>query len=548
MATSVLQTTFASRRTGANRIREASLILIFIVAVLPFLACMSLWLSRWSRILLVRLLGSMGKTLGGDALVCAAMLVVVMLALAFLRTALSPDRFASRMHGRELSQQEAPARDLVTKLARIAGIPPPHLQAVDGTGGLNALSFGLAPATAQIFVTSGMFELFGARELEGVLAHEIAHIANGETRLNSLAAALLFFLKLPAVALARLMRAWARFRGRLQRRGDHEVYYMRFWLFRIPLGSFRAGTSISLFWMLLTYIYFGRWTVPSGVARGSSLQAHALRLLVTLLPFFMLVVAPLLANFVRPILAKGRDLEADADAVLLTGSAEGLLRALTKIQTAGLATAGANPILSHLYFVDPRGGIEAQMPSGNLFGSRPGLAARIEHLQRMGGALSTSMLDQAQLTANMFADRHYRSGTTPEATGAMVDELAFAPPAHTAGRTFRLLAPAQVYELPDLNSRRLESVTAGSLMIGMEFTGNFRQVITSSQNFGYIPRSVHVQELQGLAMDAFEKGSAAAEGIPVPPPPHPGLSRDQKIVVIAFAAAVFVAVLAILAR
>ena len=532
MAPSILQPTFACRRRASNRRREVCLIGIFILAVTPFLLTVSLWLSRWCRILLVRLLGPIGRTAGGDAVVFGAMLLVLLLALLFLRSALSTGRFTSLMHARELSQQEAPARAIGARVAQAAGIPAPHLRAIDGTNGLNALSFGLDPADTGVYLTSGMFEVLGPREMEAVLAHEMSHIANGEARLNSMAAALLFFLKIPVLLLARLMRGWTRFRGRLVRRGDHEVYYMRFWLFRIPLGSYRAGTSISLFWMLLTYIYFGRWTAP---------RAYPLKGLVSLLPFFMLVVAPLLANIIRPILSKGQVLAADYDAILLTGSTEGLLGALIKIENAGMTTIGANPILSHLYFVDPRGGIESDMRSGNLFASRPGLAERIERLEKIGGKLSQSVVEQAQMTASMFADRHYRAGITPEATGAVVDELAFAPPSHKAGRTFRLLQAAQVYEMPDANSRRLESVPVGSLVIGMEFSGQFRQVITKAQRFGYIPRTVHVQELPGLAMDAFERGAAAAEEIPVPPPPHPGLRRDQKIAALLFAAAVFVA-------
>ena len=114
------------------------------------------------------------------------------------------------------------------------------------------------------------------RELEGVLAHELSHIGNHDTRLSVMAASFALFLRTPYL----LRRKY-----RSSRRGSSwNPFY----------GRLRLGYSL-----LLVPIYI-----------------------------YVFAVAPLLAAIVRSAISRSREFLADADAALLTRYPEGLMRAL----------------------------------------------------------------------------------------------------------------------------------------------------------------------------------------------------------------------------
>lgn len=66
---------------------------------------------------------------------------------------------------------------VVARLAGLAGVPTPRV-AVAATSAPNALAVGLRRASSTVVVTQGLLDLLDPRELEAVLAHEIAHLAN----------------------------------------------------------------------------------------------------------------------------------------------------------------------------------------------------------------------------------------------------------------------------------------------------------------------------------------------------------------------------------
>lgn len=91
-------------------------------------------------------------------------------------------------HARELSYDEAPAlHDMVEELARNAGIPKPRVCVVPEQAP-NAFATGRNPQHAVVAVTEGIVQLLSLRELRGVLAHEIAHIAHRDILIQSIAA------------------------------------------------------------------------------------------------------------------------------------------------------------------------------------------------------------------------------------------------------------------------------------------------------------------------------------------------------------------------
>ena len=71
---------------------------------------------------------------------------------------------------------------LLENIALAAGLPCPRLFLIE-TEGCNAFALGYSPSSAIIFVTRGLLQRLDEDEIEAVLAHELTHIRNGDTRL-----------------------------------------------------------------------------------------------------------------------------------------------------------------------------------------------------------------------------------------------------------------------------------------------------------------------------------------------------------------------------
>ena len=100
------------------------------------------------------------------------------------------DSLVLRMSGaRVLDEQEAPALfAMVRDLADRAGLPMPKV-AIVAEPVPNAFATGRNPSRAVVAVTEGLLRLVDPRELRGVLAHELAHVAHRDTLVATIAAA-----------------------------------------------------------------------------------------------------------------------------------------------------------------------------------------------------------------------------------------------------------------------------------------------------------------------------------------------------------------------
>ena len=125
------------------------------------------------------LTGLAGGVAVGVVLAAAAYLFSDRIALAAAKARPAPPVEQARLH------------NIVEGLCVAAGVPKPDLYLVaDPTP--NAFSAGRNPAHASLVVTSGLLEAMNRVELEGVVAHELAHIRNHDTLLTSTAVGLLF--------------------------------------------------------------------------------------------------------------------------------------------------------------------------------------------------------------------------------------------------------------------------------------------------------------------------------------------------------------------
>ena len=74
--------------------------------------------------------------------------------------------------------------NVVEEMAIAAGVPVPTLYVLAGEEGINAFAAGFAPERAVIAVTRGAIDALTRDELQGVVAHELSHVVNSDTRLN----------------------------------------------------------------------------------------------------------------------------------------------------------------------------------------------------------------------------------------------------------------------------------------------------------------------------------------------------------------------------
>jgi heat shock protein HtpX len=135
---------------------------------------------------LTALLGAVGQLAGGTAgLAVALVLALGVNAAMYFWSA----RLVLRMYGaRVVAEREAPELyEMVDRLRRRAGLPMPTV-AIAPHDQPNAFATGRSPAHGVVCVTEGLLALLGSAELEGVIAHELAHIKNRDMLLQTVTA------------------------------------------------------------------------------------------------------------------------------------------------------------------------------------------------------------------------------------------------------------------------------------------------------------------------------------------------------------------------
>ena len=397
-------------------------------------------------------------------LVLGASLAV--LALLFWALASSPTSHllamcGARPVGAAAAGAEGEAKRLLENLAVRAGVPTPKLYVID-TSALNAFAAGVDPRRSVVAVTSGILGLLDRRELEGVLAHELSHIGNRDTRLNTIVASIALFLRLP-----HLLRQQGR-RKRAQA-GEPLAYYPRFGMYRWAL------------WPVYIYIF---------------------------------IIAPVLAAAIRAAISRSREYLADADAALLTRDPEGLIRALSKIRGAGSVVPGSNPAVSHLYFADPSAaGSGLGLLTGNLLATHPPIDRRINRLVEFNGGAPASVIESAVRAGQDFTRDHPPIQSHNLLDHVTRDELAVVTMGNPMGRVFQVVGAKEsvpVYDRSDFGSPVIARVVSGDLLIVFDDPGRFRQVITHDQTFGYLPLSVKLRHVDMMPAEIHDPAARAA--------------------------------------
>ena len=227
---------------------------------------------------------------------------------------------------REISHDDAPVLfNVVEEMAIAAGLPMPKVYIIDDSAP-NAFATGRDPEHASVAVTSGLLEKLNRDELQGVIAHEMSHVANFDIR-----------------------------------------YAM--------LVGILVGTTVLISDFFLRGLWFG------GGGRGRGDGGGYIQLIMMVIAIVFAILAPLFARLLQLSISRQREYLADASAVRLTRNPKGLADALQKISGDREVLEAANRATAHLYIVNPVKGFEKR--AKGLFSTHPPIEERIQILRFM---------------------------------------------------------------------------------------------------------------------------------------------------------------------
>jgi heat shock protein HtpX len=123
-------------------------------------------------------------------------MLLIVIGIAFFQYYTSDKLALAAAGAKVVSREEAPAlHDMVERLCAMADLPKPKV-AIMNTPVPNAFATGRSPKHAAVCVTTGLWDRLEPREVEGVLAHELSHIANRDVLIMTVAS---FFAMLAAL-------------------------------------------------------------------------------------------------------------------------------------------------------------------------------------------------------------------------------------------------------------------------------------------------------------------------------------------------------------
>jgi heat shock protein HtpX len=209
-------------------------------------------------------------------------------------------------------------------MAIAAGVPMPKVMVLE-TDALNAFATGNTPGSGTIAVTRGLLNSLNRDELQGVVAHEMSHLANLDTR------------------------------------------YM------VVVGV-TVGLIALICDMLLRSLAWGR-----GSRSSSSDKKGGGAVILIILLIVVAILAPIAAKFVQMAVSRQREYLADATSVQFTRNPNGLISALGKLAEKAEPFPGVSRATQHLFIVNPVQTFTAK--SSALLATHPDIEDRIARLR-----------------------------------------------------------------------------------------------------------------------------------------------------------------------
>ncbi len=234
------------------------------------------------------------------------------------------DKIALAMSGaKEISVHEAPQlHQMVERLSARAGVPKPRVYVIPQDTP-NAFATGRNPDHAAVAVTEGIMRILKPEELEGVLAHELAHIKNRDILISSIAAVIA-----GAISHLAMMIQWGAMFGMGRSSDDEE-----------------------------------------GGGGGNMIGA-----------LLLAILAPIAAMLIQMAISRSREYIADATGAKIIGAGRPLASALNKLEMANhQLPMQVNPAQAQMYIVNPLTGGGVM----RLFTTHPPIQERIKRLLAM---------------------------------------------------------------------------------------------------------------------------------------------------------------------
>ena len=218
---------------------------------------------------------------------------------------------------------------IVRELTQARGIPMPRIYVSDMMQP-NAFATGRNEKHAAVCATKGILQICDEREMRGVLAHELSHVANHDILIGSVAAAI-------GMAITFIAR-------------------MAFW--GAMFGGDERDNAFGPFAMIIAW-----------------------------------VLAPLAAAVIQMAVSRSREYQADESGAYLSHDPEALASALGKLEQASQQIpppATLMPSEAHMFIVNPFRGRAARVNFANLFSTHPPTPARIARLEEIKAQIGTN--------------------------------------------------------------------------------------------------------------------------------------------------------------
>jgi len=262
--------------------------------------------------------------LGSQALILA---VIIAVAMTFGSYYASDKIVLAISRAKPVEKKDYPyLYNVVEGLAIAGGLPKPRCYIIDDTAP-NAFASGRNPKNSVIVVTKGLLQKLNRAELEGVIAHEMAHIKNYDV--------LLMTLTVVMVGVVVLLSDW----------------------------------------ILRSFIWGG------GKRRRSSKEGGNAGAILVVVGLVLAILSPLIAQLIRLAVSRKREFLADANGAFLTRYPPGLASALKKLDADKEPLEAANKATAHLYIVNPLKDIKGVV--NKMYSTHPPIEERVAALEKM---------------------------------------------------------------------------------------------------------------------------------------------------------------------
>jgi heat shock protein HtpX len=232
-----------------------------------------------------------GRLIGGQG---GLMIAFVMAIVMNVGSYWFSDKIVLRMYHAQEVGSDHPLHRITARLAQKAGLPMPKVYVIPDQSP-NAFATGRNPQHAAVAATEGIMRVLSPEELEGVIAHELAHVQHRDILISTIAATI--------------------------------------------------GAAI----MMLGHM--GQMAAIFGGGRDREGNNNALALIL------MAILAPMAAMLIQAAISRQREFAADRGGALIVGSPTGLASALRKIEAvARQVPMDANPATAHMFIMMPFSG------------------------------------------------------------------------------------------------------------------------------------------------------------------------------------------------